>query len=115
MKRSLGKIWQARKQILEGVSNTVFKKKFVEEVAEYRMEICNACDQKGDECLVPGTGPCCAACGCSLEFKVRSLSSPCGLIQKGKDPKWYPVLSQKEEDKLVNDLDDGSESQCSNI
>ena len=101
---ALSKIWKYRKQILEGVANTVIKQEFVETVAEHRMAICDKCDQKGDECLVPGTGPCCAACGCCLEFKVRSLSSACGLIQVGRDPKWLPVLSVKDDEKLQEDL-----------
>lgn len=104
MKNSLGTIWRNRKLILEGVSNTVFKKEFVETVAKYRLEICEKCNEKGNECLVPGTAPCCAACGCSLKLKVRSLSSACGLIEKGKNPKWLPVLSQDDEDKHFTDV-----------
>lgn len=104
MKSALGIIWRNRKLILEGVTNTVFKKQFVENVATYRLKICESCNEKGDECLVPGTAPCCAACGCSLKFKVRSLSSACGLIEKGKDPKWLPVLSQEDEDKYFADI-----------
>lgn len=103
---NLSKIWKARKQILEGVANTVIKNEFVEEVSKYRMEICNKCEYKGNDCTVPGTGPCCGACGCSLEFKTRSLSSACGAMEKGEDPKWLPVLSQKDEDELMVDKDE---------
>lgn len=104
---TLGQIWQARKQILEGVYNTVVKDEFVETVAEFRMNICNSCEYKGDKCTVPGTGPCCGACGCSLKAKVRSLSSACGAIQNGEEPKWLPVLSQKQETELeAKELDE---------
>ena len=97
---TLGKIWKARKEILEGAFNSVKKNEFVEVTAEYRLNICKACDYYDGECAVPGTGPCCGACGCSLGVKIRSLSTVCGAIQKGEDPKWLPVLRQKDEDKL---------------
>ena len=61
------------------------------------MHICNRCtylDLKGKSCLVPGTQPCCSECGCSLEFKTRSLSSEC---PKGK---WKAWLTEEEEEKL---------------
>ena len=113
MKSALGTIWVNRKKILEGVTNTIFKKQFVETVAAYRVSICEKCSEKGDECLVPGTAPCCAACGCSLKFKVRSLSSACGLIEKGKDPKWLPVLSQDDEDKHFSEIHQEDDTQDS--
>ena len=97
---TLGKIFKARKQILEGVVNSIKRDEFVETVAEYRNKICDDCEYKGDDCAVPGTGPCCGACGCALKFKIRSLASICGAVEKGEDPKWLPVLSQEEEVKL---------------
>ena len=103
---SLGQIWKFRKQILEGVTNTVFKKQFVETVAEFRKKICDDCKENNGHCLVPGTGPCCGACGCSLTFKLRSMSSACGLAQKDEEPKWFPVLSQEDDDKHIGDLGD---------
>ena len=32
---------------------------------------------EGTNCAAPGTQPCCSDCGCSLAFKLRSLSSSC--------------------------------------
>jgi len=32
------------------------------------------------------------------------MSSACGLVQKGKEPKWYPVLSVKDDDEHINGL-----------
>ena len=87
-------IWKNRKAILEGITNSIIKDKFVEEVAKERMEICNSCEFKGDKCLVPGTGPCCNNCGCSLSLKSRALSDNCP-----KD-KWKAVLTEEEENKL---------------
>lgn len=104
---TLGKIWKARKQILEGVKNSAVKTEFVETVAAYREKICKDCEYYDGKCSIVGTGPCCGACGCSLNFKLRALSSPCGLTNLGEEPKWFPVLSQKQEDELdVAELDD---------
>ena len=99
---SLAKIWIARKQILEGLGNTIKPNAFVELVAAYRLKICDDCKYKGNDCLVIGTGPCCSACGCSLKLKVRSLSSACGLFEVGKQPKWFPVVTQNQEDEYFS-------------
>lgn len=101
----LKKIWRNRRQIFDGVANTIFKKKFVEQVAEYRMKICKECKWYDGECEVPGTGPCCGACGCSLKFKVRSLSTFCGLTNIGRTPLWMPVMKQEDEDKYMADVE----------
>jgi hypothetical protein len=93
---TLKKIWKDRSKILEGITNAIIRDEFVEDVAKHRMEVCDACEYKGDKCLVPGTGPCCNDCGCSLSFKTRSLSSDCP-----KD-KWKALVSEEEEDKLDN-------------
>jgi hypothetical protein len=100
----LNKIWSNRTAILEGIKNRVFKNEHVEQIAAERMAICKECpdfDDKGDHCLVAGTQPCCGQCGCSLELKLRSLSSGCGNEEK---PRWHALLSQEEEDALTNQL-----------
>jgi hypothetical protein len=99
---TLGKIFKARKQIMEGAFNLMKKDEFVETTAEYRMSICKTCKYFDGKCAVPGTGPCCGACGCSLAVKTRSLSTVCGAIEKGEEPKWLPVLSQEQDDELRN-------------
>lgn len=93
---TLKKIWKDRNKILEGITNAIIRDEFVEDVAKHRMEVCDACEFKGDKCLVPGTSPCCNDCGCSLAFKTRSLSSEC------PQNKWKALLSEEEEDKLDN-------------
>ena len=90
-------ILKNRKLILEGITNKLFKKEHVEAIAGERWAICKECeylskDSKG--CAVPGTEPCCSDCGCSLGFKLRSLSSSC---PKGN---WDAIMSEDEEDKL---------------
>jgi hypothetical protein len=51
-------------------------------------------DAKGTDCLAPGTQPCCSDCGCSLAFKVRSLSSEC---PKGY---WFALTTEEQEEKI---------------
>ena len=99
MQKKLTTIWKNRKQILEGIKNSIIRDEFVEEVAEQRMLLCHTCPKKdieGDTCLMPGTQPCCSLCGCSLSFKVRSLSSDCPAH------KWKAVITEEDEDKLDN-------------
>ena len=90
-------------QIAEGLSNNVFKKEHVEAVATDRFQVCISCslfDAFGKDCLAPGTQPCCSDCGCSLEFKLRSLSSEC--------PKeyWSSVTSEEEEELITKQIKD---------
>jgi hypothetical protein len=90
-------IFQKRKQIFEGIMNTMFTSKDVEEIAAKRMEVCNSCphiDKEGSKCFLPGSQPCCGHCGCTLKFKLRSLSESC------PDPageRWEAILSPDEE------------------
>ena len=103
--KNLIKIWKNKGQILEGITNSIFKREDVEEIAQHRMEICNQCDlldEQGDGCTMPGTAPCCnekkGGCGCSLSLKTRALSSDCPL------GKWEAILTEEEEDKLNEKL-----------
>lgn len=87
------------------MTNSIFKKEDVEEIAQTRMNICQGCtlyDFTGEGCMVPGTSPCCneklGGCGCSLKFKTRSLSSDC---PKGK---WKAELTEEEENLLNQKL-----------
>lgn len=105
LKDNIIKIWKAKGQILEGISNSVFKREDVEQIASERMKICFFCDlytENGEGCMVPGTQPCCnqnkGGCGCSLGFKTRSLSSSCPLGH------WPAEITQEEEDKLNEKL-----------
>lgn len=99
MKAALKAIWENRKGILEGVKNSIIRDELVEDIARMRYDICDECEQidnKGKECAVKGTQPCCAECGCSLQFKTRSLSSECPL------GKWQAIATEEEEDELDN-------------
>jgi len=93
----INQIIKNAKQIVEGVTNTIFKKEHVEVIANERWKVCKTCpklDRKGDQCVAPGSQPCCGDCGCSLAFKMRSLSSACPL------GKWDAVLTEEEENIL---------------
>jgi hypothetical protein len=84
-------------QIVEGIINSILDNDYVEQVADERNSICSSCehiDRKGDDCLAPGSQPCCSLCGCSLYFKTRSLSSECPA------GKWKAVMTEEEEEKL---------------
>jgi hypothetical protein len=103
--KNIIKIWKNKGAILEGITNSIFKKEDVEEIAQHRICICKACDLydiDGEGCIVPGTAPCCnekkGGCGCSLSLKTRALSSDCPL------GKWEAELTEEEEDKLNEKL-----------
>lgn len=105
IRKSIIQIWKSKGQILEGVTNSIFKKEDVEQIADARMEICFFCDlftESDKGCMVVGTSPCCnqekGGCGCSLKFKTRSLSSECPMGH------WKAELSQEEEDMLNQKL-----------
>jgi hypothetical protein len=92
--RKIVKIWRERKKIFEGLKNAIIYDEYVEKIATTRYDFCNKCEHKGTKCAMPGTGPCCNLCGCSLKLKTRSLSTSC------PDKKWNAVLSERQEDAL---------------
>ena len=94
MKNTLKLIWQNRKQIIEGITNSVIRDETVEEISRLRYSICDECEHKGKKCAIKGTAPCCNECGCSLGLKTRSLSSECPL------GKWDAIATEDEEDAL---------------
>lgn len=91
------RIWKEKNKILEGIKNNIFKKADVEHIAAERMEICSTCphlDTEGSKCMVPGTGPCCSLCGCSMSLKTRALSAGCD------DKRWEAIVSEDEQELL---------------
>ena len=85
---NLKTIWKNKALIWEGFKNKIFKKDPIEVIYNKRKKICDACsfkDSSGVSCMVPGTHPCCSACGCSLSMKLRSLDSECAHPD---GPKW---------------------------
>lgn len=105
LKENIIKVWKSKGQIIEGITNSIFKREDVEEIAQQRMQICMSCeliDMQGEGCMVSGTQPCCneklGGCGCSLSLKTRALSSECPFN------KWGAELTEEEEDKLNKKL-----------
>ena len=105
LKNNIIQLWKVKGQIIEGITNSIFKKEDVEEIAQQRMQICLSCellDVQGEGCFVKGTQPCCnqdkGGCGCSLSLKTRALSSEC---PKGY---WKAELTEEEEDQLNQKL-----------
>jgi hypothetical protein len=85
-------------KITEGIKNNIFKKEHIEAIFTDRYQICAKCtllDLKGTSCLASGTQPCCSDCGCSLDFKLRSLSSKCP-----KD--YWSTITSEETEELIN-------------
>lgn len=104
MKDTLKRVWHNKEKILEGLKNSIFKSEDIEKIAAERMQVCESCpliDRTGDKCVLPGTQPCCGACGCKLSLKVRSLSSQC---EDPKGPRWNALLTEQQEDQLHKDL-----------
>lgn len=105
-KMTLKQVFKNRKKIFEGIYYSIFKSKYVEKIASERRAICNVCpfhDLKGDKCYVKGTQPCCGKCGCSDQFKLRSLSSSCGDEQ---NPRWKAVMTEEQEKKFTKNIKD---------
>ena len=100
------KLWKEKGKILEGIKNKIFKNTDVEHIAAERMSICEACpdlDKEGSKCMVPGTGPCCGLCGCSMSLKTRALSAGCDA------GKWEAVLTEDEQVALDMHLNDDTQ------
>tara|TARA_R110001592_G_scaffold34089_4_gene117450 strand:+ start:2752 stop:3090 length:339 start_codon:yes stop_codon:yes gene_type:complete len=94
-------------KVLEGIKNTAFKVQHIESIHKDRFDKCKECssfDAKGDDCLAPGTQPCCSECGCSLSFKTRSLSSAC------PSGKWESITSEEIENKILNQIENNGET-----
>jgi hypothetical protein len=102
---TLNNIWKNRKEILEGLGNTIFKKDYIEQIASERMKLCMACphiDEVGNKCALPGTQPCCGLCGCKLTLKTRSLSSECAWEE---NKQWPALLNHEEQDDLYKKIE----------
>jgi hypothetical protein len=104
------KIWKNKSQIIEGITNSIFKKEDVEEIASERLAICrsNKCglydpDGTSSNAFYPGKESC-GQCGCKLEWLTRSLSTSCSLSKEGKTPLWDKVLTEEENLKLKEKL-----------
>ncbi len=83
----------------------------VEVIAAERLTICRSgvCGHYDPE----GTHPnsvfkgleSCAACGCRLDYKTRSLSSNCGLEVLDLPPLWTALVSEQDGDMIKEQIE----------
>lgn len=104
LKENIIRIWKARNQILEGITNAIFKKEDVELIATERLVFCrsNVCgyhdpDGISAPAVVKGSESC-GSCGCKLAWATRSLSYSC------PQGHWHEVLTETEEATLKEKL-----------
>lgn len=94
-------------QVYEGWKNNLFPsadmKPLIEEVAAYRMEICNGCSKHSKNYSTSRPDAHCTDCGCTLSAKVRCLSCECPL----KVPKWVPVIDSLDKEHEIKNAIDG--------
>lgn len=67
------------KEIINGWTNLLNKKKHVEEIASKRKEICSNCEHNSKFYKTLRFDEHCMECGCTLSAKVRSLESECPI------------------------------------
>lgn len=103
---NLKRIWEHKREILDGVANSLFIRESIEQVALERTSICesNRCgfyDKEGisDKVNIPGVSSC-GVCGCVIHLLTRSMHSKCSLHELGKQPLWESQLTKEEEDSL---------------
>ena len=71
-------IWKNKRAILEGVTNSLIRREAIEDAASLRYSICKQCPELKTNCNGM-MSECCNICGCSLEFKTRSMKSSCPI------------------------------------
>lgn len=86
------KIWKNKLLIIKGVWNSWFPTPTIQEIAQYREEICMGCkyyDPKGEsENAVLKGNPSCGICGCNIDYLTHSMESSCSREEIGDIPLW---------------------------
>lgn len=93
------------KGILEGITNSVFKKEEVEAVAQERLEICRRCEFNSKNAEARGeqifrSDEHCLSCGCNLYLKTRAMSAQCPL----DPPNWESLATDEESQIILKEL-----------
>lgn len=105
------------KEILNGVKNSIFISEEIEKIANKRYEICQECDKdsvnydpvhpekigKYYSDLRPDEH--CTECACNIYVKNRSLTTKCPI------GKWGPEVTQEEDLKIKNILNENKQKQ----
>ena len=92
--------------LMKGAWNSVFVKKWIEEVADQRNSICKGCSYNSDhqkkynnyKTFRPDFH--CTHCGCDLHMKTRCMSCECPV------KKWLAHISQEEEFEITKKLNE---------
>lgn len=90
------------KGILQGVTNSIFVKDVIEEMAQERLAVCRACPFNSEVARAEGKtimrkDEHCLDCGCNLHLKSRAPSSEC------PQKKWL-ALATTEESRQIMEL-----------
>lgn len=98
-------------KLKEGLSNSIFVKEQVEQVAKERIAICNTCDYYSPNMRKAGKSfirldKFCGLCGCNMYLKTRSLAAHCPIGDPDKSiyggmSKWPAVI---QDEKLAESL-----------
>jgi NADH pyrophosphatase NudC (nudix superfamily) len=92
------------KGIVEGITNAIFVKKEVENIANQRIAICKECEHyslnlvKRGNTVFDRKDAFCTDCGCNMYLKTRALSAMCPLGSPDshfpqEQPKWLAVTN----------------------
>jgi hypothetical protein len=92
-------------KLKEGLSNSIFVKEQVEQVAAYRINLCNTCPYYSPNMKKAGKtfvrlDKFCGLCGCNMYLKTRALSAHCPLGDPDKsiypgESKWGAVIADE--------------------
>jgi hypothetical protein len=81
-------------------------------IAQERLDICrsNVCgyhdpEGKSEKAVSKGSESC-AACGCRLDWKTRSLSSNCGLEVLNMTPLWTAYTTEQDADMIKSQINE---------
>lgn len=127
LKDMIPKIWANKAGIMEGIKNRVFKKKDIEDLSEYRLNVCSTCiwnsnnikdkeykdldssitDIKSESYIEDSKKRPdlhCVNCSCNLGLKTRCLSCVCPI------GKWKAVINIPGEEQTILQIVSENES-----
>lgn len=89
------KAWKNKKQIVEGLTNTIFHKPALDTIISQRLQQCRNCNFYSENAKKTGYKTRrpdihCINCGCNIELKTSCMSCSCPL----SPPKWESIPSQ---------------------
>ncbi len=125
IEKMLPEIWKNKGKILDGIKNRTFKSEYIEQLAEYRNEICKMCDwnsanQKGKEYtdipteikethtrdwiryVLAFNSNRCISCNCNIELeKSIKFRSPHSECPRGY---WEAMIDKENSEKIKDSI-----------